>query len=522
MDATVDSVWRDTTEPTEHGVLKATKMLLQLQHYLAASTLLALVMVIVNQYKVDAIAEWIIFTTLFVGQGAVLALIGWVLWIAIKPLLGHDEYDIKDLVELSRRNQRTWSVEDRNRWNGAMKWRVENADLLLLLQKTVLGALWIFLVTACVVYSECLALWARNSWSWVVPLYVIGGLRLFNSVLCRSVPLLEIVSWLLATLFLAFYNVRASYDSSTAEDAQQWTFTDVTIPLYVLLGGWMAVSLSILVEYKIGYVSLRRRQVEALCLYIGAFTLFIIAVATYSADQDSDIDEGSTSTHPGAATTALFATTLAFAGAHISVSEAVHTLLIRRGACRPLPLTRGSSCGDSAGDDDASSVGMDNYDRSGRDSNSYSNSSGGWAVDTATMHRYNVLIGEYDVISAKPYPTAGAASTALVAGGGDTDSCLFTHITAFIVAVDRVLLVLGIDCCGGIVGCCDGNGSGSSSGSDGKDRHTYGARREERCCACCEGAFCCGGGIELVDQLSNGGGSGGGAAEESTPMLGGQ
>ena len=146
---------------------------------------------------------------------------------------------------------------------------------------------------------------------------------------------------------------------------------------------------------------------------------------------------------------------------HISTQEALDTLLKRRGAFRPLPLTQDAN--------------------------------GGWTVDEANSHGYNILIGEYDVEGV-------AQRIGTYSRSAEGESCLLRSALMSLQTLDRILLALGIDC----LGCFD----------DKKGR-----REKHICAACCDGLVrealctcaCCSEGTELHRRNSS---------EEAAPMLG--
>jgi hypothetical protein len=449
MDEGEESAWRDTDgTATEkpHAIVEATGMLFYVQHYLARSSLAALLLLVICEYT-KSINISVVFYLLLLGQTIGIVQIGRVVHCAVQPLV---QFDVNPLIVQSRRDRRTWTAEERTRWADAMQWQTENSELLLLLQKTIIASLWIFVILVCFMSAEMTALWGNDDYSWIIPLYAIGGIRLVNSVLCISMPIIEIVSLLLAICFLIFFNVK-EVNSSVG-----WSWTTVSIPMFVLLGAWALSTGYTLVEYIMGIIVLRTRQVEALVLYLSSFALLISCIVTF------DLEMEKTDNHGGSSLLLFFGAGLLFMGMHISTMEALDTLVERSGASRPLPLTQAE-----------------------RDI---------WEVDESKMPRYSILIGEYELRD--PRGTSNVSSS-----GGQrvkNDSCLLSHALLFLRTLDRVLLLVGIDC----LGCVD----------DSKDR-----RAKSMCSCCCEfmvrdascSCMCCGGSLELLDQNS----------EESAPML---
>lgn len=435
-----ESPWRDAegdTAKPPHAIVMATEMLFYVQHYLAQSSMAALLLLVVYEYT-QSVKLSFVFYLLLVGQTICMVQIGRVVHCAVQPLV---QFDVTPLIAQSRRDRRTWTDEERARWSETMQWQNENAELLLLLQKTVVAALWLFVIIACLMSAEMTALWGNDDYSWIIPLYVIGGIRLFNSVVCVSMPIMEISSWLLAISFLVIYNIKKANYSTVS-----WSWT--SIPLYVLLGAWTVFTGYTLAEYLLGIVALRTRQVEALGLYLLSFILLLSCIGTFDSEMAAGAD-----THGASSLLLFFGVGLLFLGMHISTMEALDTLVKRSGAFRPLPLTQEGG-----------------------------GTTGNWSVDEEKMARYSILIGEYDL--------RGASGNASGSGGhrGENESCLLTHGLIFFRTLDKVLLLGGIDC----LGCVD----------ESKDRR---AKSACNCCngvirdACCS-CVCCGGGLELLDQ----------------------
>ena len=441
------------------GVLCATKLLLEFNKYLAISTVVALILVTIDQFNPSAVPAWSIYTTLFVGQAGVFINALRCIYLAVTPLLfGSCEYNVKDLMALARRDRRTWTQEERVRWNRAMRWRAANWNLLLLLQKTVIAAAWVLLLTLCVVNSEALAWGSTSAWAWVVPLYLVVGIRVFNSFLCQSMPVVEILSWLSIAVFLVLYNVKAASSSLTLD------WFAVMLPLSVLLGVWLLTTLYLLLEYICGAILLKTRQLEALYLYLCSFVCLLVAVTLY----DFQRGEGD-SLYPAPALLATSGTTLLFMGLHISVAEAVETMIMRKGSKRPIPV---------------------------------SSFPGGVASDMSKAYRYNLLIGEYetpDSVNDDGYRRTNKSHN---------DSCLLYHAILLVRLLDKVFSVVGVD----VLGCVDEQRS----------------RRDKSACNCCESCMstntlcacvCCGA-LELMEwdqeELSE---RGPGSAEEAQPMM---
>ena len=269
------------------------------------------------------------------------------LTIALMTLLTGGLFACSDLDENTQ-----GQVEEKERWNRAMRWRAANWNLLLLLQKTVIAAAWVLLLTVCIVTAEAEAWGSSSEWSWVVPLYVVAGVRVVNSILCQNLPMVEILSWLSVAVFLVFYNLRVTTNSLELD------WVEVMIPLNVLLGVWSLTTLYLIVEYIYGAILLKTRQVEALGLYLPSFSCLLVAINSYDSQRD-DKD----STHPTPALLATIGTMLLFMGLHISVAEAVETMITRKGSSRPTPV---------------------------------SSSPRGVEPDLNKAYRYNLLIGEYD------------------------------------------------------------------------------------------------------------------------------
>lgn len=426
--------------PQEHSIITATKKLQDVIHNLALSTMLALLLLVIYEYDSDSLGLWVIYLVLLLGQAVGLLQVGRCVYIAVQPLV---DFDVKVLVKQSRRDRSTWTRAERERWDEAVRWQNEHSELLSLLQKTILGALWIFLILICVVCAEMIALWGDNGYAWIIPLYAIVGIRLFNAILCLSMPLMEIASWVLALFFLIFFNIMETVDST-----EFWSWATVSIPLYCLIAGWLIFTGYTLIEYLSGVITMRTRQVEALVLYLLSFSLLIACIAVF------DVEVEAADRHGASSLILFFGAGLLFIGVHISTMEALDTLVKRRGAFRPLSLTHDSE--------------------------------GSWVVDEASP-RYNILIGEFDVQGA----------TNRRGNVGEDDSCLLRNAHLFLQTLDRVLLVIGVDCLGFV--------------DDSKGR-----REKSVCAACCDEALCacggcCGGGIELQRHNSSG---------ETTPMLG--
>ena len=190
------------------------------------------------------------------------------------------DFDVTILVEQGRRDRRTWTNTEKQRWDEAVRWQNENSELFLLLQKTVAGALWIFFIVVCVAVAEMIALWGDKKYAWVIPLYIFGTFRLFNSLLCLSMSVMEIISWVLALTFLILYNIKEATPGSSASLDQ----TSVSIPLLLLLGLWLFFAGYTLMGYIYGAISLRTRQLEALVFYVLSFSLIIACVVAFDSE----------------------------------------------------------------------------------------------------------------------------------------------------------------------------------------------------------------------------------------------
>ena len=235
------------------------------------------------------------------------------------------------------------------------------------------------------------------------------------------------------------------------------------IPLNVLLAAWSLNTLYLLVEYMHGTILLKTRQLEALSLYLLSFTCMLIAVNLYDYQKDRGDSE-----YRASAVLVTIGAILLFMGLHISVTEAVETMIVRKGSSRPIPVFL---------------------------------SPGGVEPDLGKAHRYNILIGEFDT------PDSVDDEYGQV-NHNFTDSCLLYHAMIFARLLDKVLLMIGVD----ILGCTDENKS----------------RRDKGVCNCCESCIftntlcacvCCGG-LELIkwdhDELSV---RALGSEEETRPMM---
>ena len=85
------------------GVLLGTKLLLEFNKYLAFSTVVALVLVTINQFSPSSVPIWAIYTTLFAGQFAVFITALRCIYVSLAPILfGSSDYSVKDLMALAR------------------------------------------------------------------------------------------------------------------------------------------------------------------------------------------------------------------------------------------------------------------------------------------------------------------------------------------------------------------------------------------------------------------------------------
>ena len=85
------SMFRESTginkPPQDHNIVAATKKLQEVIHYLALSTMLALLLLIIFEYNRSLMGSWVIYTILLLGQSFSLLQLVRCVYLAVQPFL---------------------------------------------------------------------------------------------------------------------------------------------------------------------------------------------------------------------------------------------------------------------------------------------------------------------------------------------------------------------------------------------------------------------------------------------------
>ena len=126
------------------------------------------------------------------------------------------------------------------------RWHQSNERRIPLIQFVMYHLAWIFGLSFVFVVDEILVyLYYQNlapSYSFLVPFYIVTGIAISNSLVCRSTALSIMFSWALFLAFVILYNIRLY-------DAEALTWMNVFTPLLVLFSFWVLVLIFIWVTY---------------------------------------------------------------------------------------------------------------------------------------------------------------------------------------------------------------------------------------------------------------------------------
>lgn len=333
----------DSHKDRDHNVVDATTGLNHVILVAAWTVIIALILVFINEFTDKAIPSWGIIASLLFGHFILFLVIIRIMRLILRSLLPKNDVE-----------------------RATQKWHQANEKRIPLIQYTVYNVSWIFGVSFLLVLTEILALLNDQGlapvYAALIPLYLLSGAALCNSVVCRSTSLIAAFTWTLILAQLVMYNIKVEEVYNDTD--LPWIL--VLVPALALVSVWVTAFAFIWAQFIRGAFHLHQYQMESLTLYLVAGSAFLVslvalqaalqgvAVFTSSSSSDEKISAGS----------ALAGACAFFAGLSITIDHVLREALSRMGGERPQALVRS------------------------RD--------GGWYVDEYRTHQNWVLTGDVE------------------------------------------------------------------------------------------------------------------------------
>ena len=309
----------------------------------AWTSIAALILVFVNEFTNNAIPTWGIFTVLLFGHFVLLLVVMRILRLVLRSLLPKNDAE-----------------------RSTQKWHQANEKRIPLIQYTVYNVSWVFGVSFLLVIVEVLALLYYEGlvpiYACLLPIYLLSGLALINSMLCRSTSVMGMLSWLAIFSQTLLYNIKEMTETSNL-----LTWTQVLLPALILVALWLVAVLFIWLQYLRGFYHLHQYQVECLVLYFFAGSAFFLSAYGLLSLLNGQEIFGAVPDMQFATGSAIVGACAFFAGLSIAIDNVVRAAIDRMGGERPRTLVRTAS--------------------------------GGWDVDWNNSHQNYLLTG--DIESAK-------------------------------------------------------------------------------------------------------------------------
>ena len=282
----------------------------------AWTSIAALILVFVNEFTDNAIPSWGIFTVLLFGHFVLLLVVMRILRLILRSLLPKNDAE-----------------------RSTQKWHQANEKRIPLIQYTVYNVSWVFGVSFLLVLVEIFAmlyyLGLAPVYAPLVPIYLLTGVALTNSIICRSTSLIGALTWAAALTQTLLYNLKAVEDTSAL-----LTWTVVLVPTFFLVSMWIVAVLFIWLQYLRGAYHLREYQAECLGLYFLAGAAFFLAAYGLLAYLQGDEIFGAVPDQKLATGAAIVGACAFFAGLSIAVDHIVRAAVERMGGERPKTLVR--------------------------------------------------------------------------------------------------------------------------------------------------------------------------------------
>lgn len=292
---------------------------LGLNHFVlvaAWTSIAALILVFINEFTNNAIPSWGIFTVLFFGHFVLLLVVMRILRLILRSLLPKNDAE-----------------------RSTQKWHQANEKRIPLIQYTVYNVSWIFGVSFLLVIIEVLALLYYEGvapvYASLAPIYLLTGVALINSVLCRSTSLVGALTWGALFTQTLLYNLK-----EVASTADLLTWTEVLIPAFAVIVMWLVVVLFIWIQYLRSVYHLHQYQVECLVLYFLAGSAFFVSGYGLMAYLEGQEIFGAVPDQKFATGAAIVGACFFFSGLSIAMDNIVRAAIDRMGGERPRTLVR--------------------------------------------------------------------------------------------------------------------------------------------------------------------------------------
>ena len=298
-------------------VLEATQSLTYFVVIAAWTVIVVMILVFVNEFTANAIPAWGIFAVLFLGHFILFLVVIRIMRLILRSLLPKNDAE-----------------------KATQKWHQANEKRIPLIQYTVYNVSWVFGVSFLLVITELLALLYYENlapvYASLVPIYLLSGAALVNSILCRSTSLAGAISWAAILVQTILYHVKV--EEAFNGTALNWT--EVLIPAFVFLSFWIGVVVYVWVQYLRGHLHLHQYQMESLSLYFLAGAAAFVSLYGLMSFLNGQEVFGSVSDEKFATGAALVAVCAFFIGLSIAVENIIRAAIERMGGERPKALVK--------------------------------------------------------------------------------------------------------------------------------------------------------------------------------------
>lgn len=217
----------------DHYVIRAVEHLHGILYVVSWTVLFVLLLLFVNEFVGRAIPLWAIFFVLWIGH------------ILLVVVAGSSIQLVLDSMTTDGDEERTTA-----------QWHQINERRIPLIQYLMYNLAWVLWISLILWIFEILVflntLSMVESYSYLVPIYLVSGMAIMTAILCRSSALSVTITWLLILITAILINVKLVYPDTVE-------YSDILLPTFILLSYWTLLCFYTVVLHAIDVYRLKVR-----------------------------------------------------------------------------------------------------------------------------------------------------------------------------------------------------------------------------------------------------------------------